>query len=863
MISSFMFLSRLLCRPLRLLGATILLLGAFSSVDARAIDLLTGNNSIAPGTEVKRTFVWPKDGREQRCIVELQARIQATGIAVGWCNQVLTVTLNGKEVASTRADGTPRLMNKPSAIDARSLTIREKYPNNWWQPGGWALFYSESFQTGSNAYRPDGPQPLESEYLPATGDPYLFDLDVSDLVTPGSTNEIVLRYNRFNGKLLSEITSTPATLMLGRLEVRSEGQGITDRGASPKNPNVYITGGQDRLEQAIRENSIRYEIKVNKDGSITFFQKKNVLGRLSSAFSFPGGGFHYFGPPFKDGEATGDWRVEIKDRGYYITIYGLSPQYRITRTIVTYKNRLEISDSFENRTDEVLGIMMDHRLEGFDSSSAVYVGGQAGAVEEVSNYKAWSNPTLLFLSQHGGIGMVSVDDVLRVQGSLYHRGSSMGLADQHFGLAPRAKYTTHFSVYMFPEWAGYYDFINEVRKDWKVNYPVAGSSAFFCPNDYVPKNNVNKMDETQVARWLGNRNANVAMTYAPTDVYTNGATRFIGYSTVMLQFPEYKPMFREAAAKIRKANPNAKILVYMHTGICGLPDGPKKYADTMVTRADGSHFAEPYYDHYYDAEHKRAGWHTWYYYLKLGTPFYQDIEKVVDYYLNDLGADGIYWDELSVQSWATTYNEWDGHTVNVDAKTKLVAQKYGDLRLLSLPANEALLRHIQKKGGMVVANSNPATKTITDKHLIHFTETGNGAGNEMPLVHLTTPVTLGAGPVLDHGGVIADIRHCLMGGCLYYYYNGQPDCPTITSRMFPFTSEYIGRGFLIGKERIITAVSGTFSWKEGGKEVKVYDYAPDGRLTSDSPRTMRLKRSGQVGAVVEKNHVLVIEPGRK
>lgn len=532
------------------------------------------NLTVAPGVEPSQSFIWTADRKQKKCIIEVQARIQATGVAVGWCNQVLTVMLNGKEVSDSKPDGSPRLLNKPLAIGARSLTVREKYPNNWWQQGGWALFYSESFSSaGANLYRPDGPQPLESEYLPAVGDPYLFDLDVSDLIQPGSTNEIVLRYNRINGKLLSEITGTPAMLIIGRLKIKTgtqegNGYGIASRAAA--NP---ITGGKARLEQAIKENPVRFE--VGKDGSIAFFGEKRALGSINSAFSFPNGGYHYFGKPFIQGEACGDWQISVKRRIGPISVIGETSHYRITRKISVHRNRLEIADTIENKTNETLGMIMEHRFEGMDDSPAIYVAGQAGAVEEISGYKAWSNPTLFQLSQQGGIGIVTEDDVLRVQGSLYHRQSVMGVTDANFGLAPRASYTARWSVYMFPEWAGYFDFINEVREDWNVNYKVAGSSAFFCPNDYVPKNNVNKMDEGKVVGWLGNRNANVVLTYAPTDVASAGTTRFIGYSTVMLHFPEYKPLFLEAAAKIRKANPNAKILVYMHTGICGLPDGPK------------------------------------------------------------------------------------------------------------------------------------------------------------------------------------------------------------------------------------------------------------------------------------------------
>jgi hypothetical protein len=52
--------------------------------------------------------------------------------------------------------------------------------------------------------------------------------------------------------------------------------------------------------------------------------------------------------------------------------------------------------------------------------------------------------------------------------------------------------------------------------------------------------------------------------------------------------------------------------------------------------------------------------------------------------------------------------------------------------------------------------------------------------------------------------------------------------PTITEHMFPFTPIELHAGYLIGRERILTAKSGLFGWGDKSRRA-VYVYGPDGR----------------------------------
>ena len=65
---------------------------------------------------------------------------------------------------------------------------------------------------------------------------------------------------------------------------------------------------------------------------------------------------------------------------------------------------------------------------------------------------------------------------------------------------------------------------------------------------------------------------------------------------------------------------------------------------------------------------------------------------------------------------------------------------------------------------------------------------------------------------------MADIRNAMKNGALYYHYNNQAACPTITTKMYPFTPVEIHSGWLLGRERILTTHSGEFPMSITRKE---------------------------------------------
>jgi hypothetical protein len=131
---------------------------------------------------------------------------------------------------------------------------------------------------------------------------------------------------------------------------------------------------------------------------------------------------------------------------------------------------------------------------------------------------------------------------------------------------------------------------------------------------------------------------------------------------------------------------------------------------------------------------------------------------------------------------------------------------------------------------MLIGNSCPRTRTMQDLRFPRFVET---AAEWYPArSHLYSPIALGDHhTVEDFETLLDDIRLKLMWGSVYYYYSrpAQP-YPTITQHMFPFTPVELHRGWVLGEERLLTAVPGTFSLGDEDP-VTVYWYDADGALT--------------------------------
>jgi hypothetical protein len=81
------------------------------------------------------------------------------------------------------------------------------------------------------------------------------------------------------------------------------------------------------------------------------------------------------------------------------------------------------------------------------------------------------------------------------------------------------------------------------------------------------------------------------------------------------------------------------------------------------------------------------------------------------------------------------------------------------------------------------------------------------------------------------------VRELLKRGAVYYghYYDDEPVPWNFTNTMYPITPQQIGPGYVLGEERIHTAVSGRFAFADG-KPATVYVVDADGKRVEQGMR---------------------------
>ena len=185
-----------------------------------------------------------------------------------------------------------------------------------------------------------------------------------------------------------------------------------------------------------------------------------------------------------------------------------------------------------------------------------------------------------------------------------------------------------------------------------------------------------------------------------------------------------------------------------------------------------------------------------------------------------------------------SYDVWDSTTVDIDRKTGGIVRRYTDAGLVGTLAQKDLAEYVLSKGQYMLANTFPAVPEMQSIRMHRFAETewsidvfswDDGA---MPPIsatackgHLTTPISLGFRAYrygkngmenyarVIHKGAIAYLRN----GLLYYHYISEiPELGPgageygAINYMFPLTPVELHPGWIVGNERIVTCISGTF-----------------------------------------------------
>jgi len=573
-----------------------------------------------------------------------------------------------------------------------------------------------------------------------------------------------------------------------------------------------------------------------------------------SFFSRPGGGWYRVGQATTAPGEVAEWKIQpLRQSANEWEGMAETKQFRLRRTIRVSGHRVQVEDTLSNLSDQDLGWMIRNELAvpaDLATTSAVHLGGDNRP--NPTNYYAkilrdgertlgvdcWrpSNPTVFVPSPAAGVGLTIEDDVMRVHGLTYWRRTAptnltVGFRDETFALPPGGQYTTRWAAYIIPGAdKTYYDFINQVRADWKLNDlcipgPTAGQSFISA---------MHKMSDEEVQARLLKSGAWAVTTSlmgwldpkAKTDPV---GKRQLGFGPGVLDpyFGRLRDTWAQDAERIHRVAPGVKVTHYFHTFLYDPQGDPESFKDSWVTRRDGIRAITDWGNLNFTPSGQVFPTPT----NAVGRGMLQ----VLDTMIGPMNGDGIYFDEVNYPSgmgwmdfFPCTYNVWDGHSAVLNPNTFAVIQKSGYLELLAAEFKKLLFERMASHDWIILGNGEPDTGWENRLKFPRHTECRTDAYPRAYESHLYSPIALVEDTSFKHTREM--LKYGVICGFVW------PEVPDLAPQQnvfksFPLTVQEIHAGWLQGHERIITIIPGVYSWHETAR-VKIYEFGADGLLTA-------------------------------
>ena len=644
----------------------------------------------------------------------------------------------------------------------------------WVKHATFRVLYSPDFQAAII----DG----ENPYACPDADPYRFVLDITPYVQPG---ENILRLEHL------QVLAKPSTMIIRNVQVEV-GKPITreDEELEPAPTGPLPTFVPRRPQE------VEMEVGLAGGGAISL----RVGGRevvVTTRTSLPGGQWLETDADEArssvDGSAQASWA---------------SGSFQIEREVMVRSDHVHVEDTVTNVGDELAGMMIEHHARLDEPPVEVRIAGQKAYTTQMRTHNP-ANPSMFAQWQDMGLGLVAEDDILRVHNRCLLTEESLGIGDNRLGLEAGNSVTLEWSIYPVPG-GDYWDFANAVRRNWGSNFTI--------PGPFVFGHGLHSDRSAEAfGKWARDRSLKIicgGIAQYPDRRYAHG--------TAMTFARDWVSREKNWIQKMQEAAPEVWPVCYFHSFCSTEPDGERKYTDARMINGKGEHVGYPYryrlplYVPTNDNSYGKALW------------------GFVDTILEDIGAAGVYWDEMSHSVlWYVFGAPWDGCSVRFDPNTHEVLGKITSVALATQELRLEIVQHVRDKGKFLMGNTQPATQTMHNEKVVRFVETGTYSA--MSNTHLECPLGLG-NHHLDKtpGEVVKIIRNLLQHGGTWYgwHYLYEPPEWNFSSVMFPITPVEIREGMVLGEERIHTARSGIFGFADGAP-AEVYVVGGDGMRVED------------------------------
>jgi len=797
-------------KPARILALATTLVFLCGVAVASEVSLATKDVRVPPGHSYRIDFDMAPQ-KNLTILLELLCRLDAVSYAGS--NYLMKIALNGQTIKASKTRNVARLKNRPIVA-----AVTSNASASWISNGVWRILYAPDFETTH----------LMTYY---EGNPYRIVLDITDLLNPrgrdsleitnlvessatssaGTKGELVLR----DVKIDLQPGPSP-TLLSGTLEGEVINRGTPGAGPAPYTVDFFPGGG--------------LRVKVGQD----FLD-------LTTKVSYPNAGFNYLLPSnSQDTISQTGRKVKVEPSADGGRILAQGPDYRLARTVHITKRRIEISDLFTNlHANQNIGLLVQNQVSLKGKNAVVRLAGNPDP--DINEYFSYGNPSVYASLQDHGLGMICEDDVFRNQATLFYdvATESMGLRTDMLCLRPGASYTLHWSLY--PVASGdYYDFVNLVRSDWGSNYTVDGAWTFFDPNTILAtplediRRNFSRLGIKYACSWGG---------------WADGTkdSKKIGFGADVLQpyWEHLRNALRNAAIKIRQAVPECKVLLYYNSQRNSFKHSTDTFRDSVLTDPQGK---VVYTD--WSGQFDR----TWNFVPTLENSFGRIMLQVAKLYMDDLRADGLYWDEMENIEYGRpliTYNCGDGYSCLLDDKALGIKQEIGLTTILGERFRLAVIDLVKAEGGTILGNGPVATTRLLGARIPRMIEIQH---NDVWCFEGDLQSPLGySGSRIDFGNWVRAIRLGKLLVGTRYDYNHE-----LSRYVFPFTPVELHSGYLLGKERIVTIHSGLYGWVGEKNLVRVAHFNRDG-VIANTEFTTSIGSEARTKVDLDEGEVAVLE----
>jgi hypothetical protein len=799
---------------------------------------------VTKETPVATTINFPalKVSNNHVAILVFDARILSSANG-GW-NPYLGITINNNIVGRLTKNHQSRLLCRNEVL--KTTYAREKQLSMW-NPRGKTIRLL-------NFFAPEKDKEFDQRIITDRSEGFRYCLNINDLtniVKIGADDRI--ENNKPNKMTLTFYLRTidtdgkKYTMVIKDLRIVEVPQSDLRRLGGIKT----VTYQPGKLKKKINLTSAT--LGVTENGALEIHKNGDVFF-IESKFSYPATPvmqYNHWNVNNSLGEKP--WKVTLKaNNKNSISIISSGNLYSITRTIEAKSDYFNITDKIVNTSKKEIGLKIENKFSSYKGNYTLNrIAGATGIPSAV--WHGAVNPTAFIAGEKSSIGLVATDTVSRAQMVLNSLGNVISMGTNGVGIAPGKTLIRTWAIYPTQD-TNYFTFINNLRKQWKVNKTIPGP---FWNSSKIPQG----LDPEVVfaGTWLNYTNSHlnpldpqVNLARIQKDIKRLPATKknrkVLGLlETNLIAFDCSKVPWGNELVQ-RTGSRYAKDIQYgqyMSLSTTAKIDAATPYKDAIIRDAKG----RAMYDNYYP----KKPFINLMVQLEENNSRHKLFIQQRKFLLETAKVQGAYIDQFQpAPIGGTRDDKYDNYTVVLSPNGEIQSKKYSYI-ITGAKARAAVVKDITQAGGMVLINGQAISMEEQNDGRIAFQEMENDRSdvNEFltskppmsvyhTICHLGTPILLGLrayryqkknAPDQRAQIIFKGIIWGLRNGLLTYYYNDDAgNMPTsgpnagsyeIANKMYPFTPEELQEGWIKGKERTITTISGTFSVK-GKNKPKLY-----------------------------------------